>query len=113
MRRRTVIVNGPLALRMRRFEAARNGDGGLQISTLALTAARLAGGFCQPAVTDHIEPAITKALELGTFSELEPIRTLPGMTRAIARTLQKVWLADLDLSQFAVGKPRINDLATI
>ena len=48
MQRRTVIINGPLAFRTRRLMAARKGEAGLQLMTLPLLAARLAGGFSQP-----------------------------------------------------------------
>ena len=53
---RTVIVEGPLALRMRRFAAARDGETGLQIMTLPLLAARLAGGFSRPAGPEDLAP---------------------------------------------------------
>ena len=42
MNRRTVIVEGPLAFRMRRIAAARQGEAGVQIMTLPQLAARLA-----------------------------------------------------------------------
>lgn len=45
----SVAVDGPLALRMRRLDAAREGATGRQILTLPLLAARLAGGFIAPA----------------------------------------------------------------
>ena len=45
MNRRTVVVEGPLAFRMRRLAAARNAEAGLQIMTLPALAACLAGGF--------------------------------------------------------------------
>lgn len=47
MRRHVTVVDGPLAFRMRRVDAARVGDIGLEILTMPLFAARLAGGFCR------------------------------------------------------------------
>ncbi len=50
MKRCTVVVDGPLAFRMRRLAAARDRDLGLEIFTLPLLAARLAGGFAGPLI---------------------------------------------------------------
>ena len=36
-----------------------------------------------------------------SFKEIERVRQLPGMTRAMARTLRKVWDADIDLDAAA------------
>jgi hypothetical protein len=72
---------------MRRLLAARQRDVGLEIVTLPLLAARLAGGFRRPATRQDLNPAIRVALDAGGFGDLERIRTLPGMTRAIGRTL--------------------------
>jgi len=58
----TVIVEGPLAFAMRRYEAARAGEVGLQILNLSQLAARLAGGFAQPITPEILEPAIQAAL---------------------------------------------------
>ena len=44
---RTLVVEGPLALRTERLAAARRREIGLQILTLPLLAARLAGGFAR------------------------------------------------------------------
>src|SRR5438477_12182442 len=91
MKRRTVVVEGPLAFRMRRLAAARGSEAGLQILTLPLLAARLAGGFRRPARSQDVEPAIRLALDAPGFAELEAIRELPGMTRSVAWTLSAVW----------------------
>jgi hypothetical protein len=48
MKRRTVIVEGPLAFRMRRLPAARRLEAGVQIVTLPLLADHLAGDFFVP-----------------------------------------------------------------
>jgi PD-(D/E)XK nuclease superfamily len=95
---RTAVVEGSLAFQMRRFAAARANECGLQILSMPQLAARLAGGFTVPVTAEHLEPAIQQALDRGEFTELERVRRLPGMTRAVARTLLKVWDADLDLS---------------
>jgi hypothetical protein len=84
MIRRTVIVEGPLALNMRRIAAAREAEAGVQIVSLPQLAARLAGGFARPARSEDLDPAIQSALEAGGFAELESIRSLPGMTRSVA-----------------------------
>ncbi len=100
--RRTVVVEGSLAFRMRRLRAARLGESGLQIMTLPLLAARLAGGFRRPATQRELDPAIRTALKVGRFREIERVRALPGMTRAVASTLAKVWDADLALEALTV-----------
>src|SRR5438105_4658464 len=109
--RRTVVVQGPLAFRMRRLAAADQSALGINLTTLPLLAARLAGGFLRPAQSEDLEPAIKTALDAGGFVELEPLRALPGMTRAAARTLKKVWDADVRLDGIAV--PRLADLALL
>jgi hypothetical protein len=113
IRPRTVVVDGPLAFRMRRLAAARQGEVGLQITTLPLLAARLAGGFCRPAQRQDLEPAIRAALDEGGFADLEHMRTLPGTTRAIMRTLGKAWDADLSLAALAADNPRVADLGLV
>jgi hypothetical protein len=113
MIRRTVVVEGPLAFRMRRLAAARGSEAGVQIVTLPLLAARLAGGFRRPARSQDVEPAIRLALDAPGFAELEAIRQLPGMTRSIAWTLSAVWDADLSLSGLAHENARLGDLALI
>src|SRR5260370_18215356 len=113
MKRWTVVVEGPLAFRMRRLAAARGSEAGLQILTLPLLAARLAGGFRRPARSQDVEPAIRLALDAPGFAELEAIRELPGMTRSIAWTLSAVWDADLSLSDLPHENARLGDLALI
>ncbi len=113
MNRRTIVVEGPLAFHMRRIAAARRGETGVQIMTIPQMAARLAGGFTRPAQSQDLDPAIRDALEAGGFAELESIRHLPGMTRAVARTLAKIWLADLPLLERADQGARLADIAEI
>jgi hypothetical protein len=113
MNRRTIIVEGPLAYRMRRLAAARRAEAGVQIMTLPQLAARVAGGFTQPARSQDLDPAIRAALEAGGFADLERIRGLPGMTRSVVWTLSRVWNADFALSDHTQDSPRLQDLATI
>ncbi|MGH6950798.1 MAG: PD-(D/E)XK nuclease family protein, partial [Vitreimonas sp.] len=91
MKRRTIIVDGPLAFRMRRIVAARAGEIGAEILTLPLLAARLNGGFARPAASEDIEQAVRGALDQGGFAVLEPGRDLPGMVRALSASLQGLW----------------------
>jgi hypothetical protein len=111
--RRTVVVEGPLAFRMRRIAAARQGEAGVQIMTLPQLAARLAGGFIRPARSQDLEPAIRAALEAGGFADLERIRELPGMRRSVGWTLTRVWNADFALADRAHDCARLQDLVTI
>lgn len=113
LQRLTVVVEGPLAFRMRRWQAARAGESGLQIYTLAQMAARLAGGFYRPALSEELEPAITAAFAAGGFQEIETMRQLPGVTRSAQRTLSQVWAADLILGPLASASPRVADLALL
>ncbi|MFC5323631.1 PD-(D/E)XK nuclease family protein [Bradyrhizobium oligotrophicum] len=113
MIRRTVVVEGPLAFRMRRIAAARQNEGGVQIITLPQLAARLAGGFTRPAQSEELDRAIRSALEAGGFAELESIRSLPGMTRSAAWTLNRLWNADFALADRARERARLQDLMTI
>jgi len=113
VRRRTLIVAGPLAFRMQRLAAARAGAAGLQLMTLPQLAARLAGGFTRPAVLHDLEPAIQQALTAGGYAEFEPMLALPGTPRALLTTLRKIWDADLDLQALAPKAPRLADLALI
>ncbi|MCA1367197.1 PD-(D/E)XK nuclease family protein [Bradyrhizobium sp. BRP14] len=113
MKRRTVIVEGPLAFHMRRVDAARRGEAGVQIMTFPLLAARLAGGFIRPARSEDLFPAVRSALQEGGFAGLESVRHLPGMTRAVARSLGKIWESDLELAHLAAGSHRLADIAEI
>lgn len=113
--RRTAVVEGPLAFQARRLEAARSDEIGLQIFSMPQLASRLAGGFLYPVPPELLEPAIKIALDEGGFAELDAVRALPGMTRALARTLRHAWNADIDLSHIAKrdGAARLSDLALI
>jgi hypothetical protein len=113
MIRRAVVVEGPLALNMRRITAARDADAGVQIMSLPQLAARLAGGFTRPARSEDLDPAIRSALEAGGFTELDSIRSLPGMTRSVAWTLTRLWDADYTLGDRVHETARLRDLTTI
>jgi PD-(D/E)XK nuclease superfamily len=107
-------VEGTLAFQMRRAVAARNNESGLQILNLPQLAARLAGGFTGPTTAEFLDPAIQRALDQGGFAELERVRHLPGMARAVARTFRKAWDADVDLRALGDAKGgRIRELAII
>ena len=75
------------------------------------TAARLAGGFLAPIDPDCLRDAVNEALPETDLGELENIKDLPGMVRATAATLHKVWQADIDLSSST--HPRLKALATL
>ncbi|MET3220180.1 hypothetical protein ABIE85_007131 [Bradyrhizobium diazoefficiens] len=109
---RTWIVGSALAFRMRRAAAARANESGLQILTLPNLAARLAGGFRSLVPSEQLDRAIQQALAAGGFKEIEKVRHLPGMTRAVSRALRKVWDADVSLRADATNA-RLADLALI
>jgi hypothetical protein len=112
-RRSTLIVEGPLALRMQRAAAARAHIIGREIVSLPQLASRLAGGFLRLAGPEELYPAIRAALAQNGFAELDAVRDLPGTLRAVARSLQAVWKADLDLARLSAHAPRLADLHRI
>ncbi|AND92932.1 blr8087 [Bradyrhizobium diazoefficiens USDA 110] len=97
---------------MRRAEAARANECGRQIVNLPQLAARLAGGFSAPVTLEQLEHAIQRALDEGNFAELESVRHLPGMTRAVSRSLRMVWDAGIRLDGKQTAA-RLDDLALI
>ena len=113
MKRRVVVVDGPLAFGMRRFRAARANDVGLEVLTLPLLASRLAGGFRHPADRETLSMAVARALRDGGFAQLDPVRNLPGMVRAALQSLNRAWSADLDLDNLASTSARVADLAML
>lgn len=108
--RSTLVVHGPLAIRMQRLAAARQGNIGREILTLPLVAARLAGGFIAPVTTGGLYPAIQAALAAGGFRDLGNVSSLPGMPRAVLQALDAVWRADIDLSSLPQDVGRFADL---
>lgn len=111
--RSTLIVDGPLALHMQRAAAARAGAVGREIMTLPQLASHMAGGFLRLAGPEQLYPAIRSALAQGGFAELDAVRDLPGTPRAVARTLQRIWQADLSLAELRARSPRLADLHQI
>ena len=113
MKRRVTVVDGPLAFGMRRFEAARANDVGLEVLTLPLLASRLAGGFRHLADRETLSMAVARALQDGGFAQLDGVRNLPGMVRAALQSLDRAWSADLDLDDLASTSARVADLAML
>ena len=111
--RSTLIVEGPLALRMQRAAAARAHIIGREIVSLPQAASRVAGGFLRLAGPEELYPAIRAALAQRDFVELDAVRDLPGTPRAVARSLQAVWKADLKLAALSGRAPRLADLHRI
>src|SRR5260370_10668976 len=111
----TSVIESHLAFQMRRHAAARAGECGVQRVTLRQLAARLAGGFLHPVTAELLEPAVQNALNEEGLTELKAVRSLPGITRAVARALRRVWDADIDLTSFVQGgdSSRWSDLALI
>lgn len=111
--RHTVVVHGRLVADQVRLEAARNRRHGVHITTIAGMAARLAGGFLRGVDGDTLSIAVGSVLREappGALGDLEPIRSLPGLQLALARTLGKAWRAGLDL---VTRKPEHSRFATL
>src|SRR5579859_634653 len=110
---RCAISLSGLAFAARRATAARDGENGLQIMTATQLAARLAGGFLHQVTAEELEFVVARALDAGGFEDIEAVRHLPGMTRAVARTLRAAWNADTRLTHAPDGNARIRDLALL
>lgn len=114
--RHTIVVHGRLAADRVRLEAARNRQHGVQITSMAGMAARLAGGFLRGVDGDTLSVAVGAVLKEAppaALGDLEPIRGLPGLQLALARTLGKAWRAGLDLDARKPEHPRFATLAAI
>ena len=109
--RRTAVVHTNLSGHMIRVDAARSGNSGLQVMTMGQLAARLGGGFLQPIDAEILQDATRTALASSSLGELDLIKQLPGMVRAVVGTLDKVWRADIDLS--TATNPRLRALSTL
>jgi hypothetical protein len=72
---------------MRRYDAARANETGLEILTFPQLAERLAGGFARTAGGPLLYSAVDAALKLDGYADLESVKHLPGMPRAVAGTL--------------------------
>ncbi|MER9119848.1 PD-(D/E)XK nuclease family protein [Mesorhizobium sp. M0954] len=110
LRRRLVIVDTLLAMRMARLEAAKAGQHGVEILTLSLLAARLAGGFVRPADRANIYGAVNVGLVGAELIELHSVRRLPGMARAVVRSLAAAWREAMPLADLARSSDRAADL---
>jgi hypothetical protein len=111
MRIHTEVVDGPLALRMRRLDAAREGAIGRQILTLPLLTARLAGGFITPATLEILYPTIRQALEAGGYEDIDKVSELPGMPAAVLSALRDWW--DMDVPALLPDNPRLRDFVLL
>lgn len=107
----TVIVDGPLALRMRRLYAAREGATGRDILTLPFLAARLAGGFTVPASQEILYPAIRQALDADGYEDIGKASRLPGMPSAVLFTLRNWW--DAGISSAIPDNARLRDFTLL
>lgn len=111
--RHTIVVPDRLALRAKRLAAARAGRHGVQVISFPQLAARLAGGFVQPADDDALYRAVSACLPKVDLGDLGAIRAMPGTPAAVLGTLHKVWHADLDLHGRAGDHARIAALQRI
>lgn len=109
--RRTVVVHTKLAGHMLRVESARRSEIGVQVLTMGQLVARMAGGLLRPVDPDVLLETARDALSAVDMGELEPIKDLPGMPSAVAATFDKVWRADVRLSDS--GHPRLAALARL
>jgi hypothetical protein len=96
---------------MARVEAARSDALGVQVLTMGQMATRLAGGFIAPIDTGTLQDAVRDALPETDVGELESIKNLPGMVRAVVGTLERVWQAGIELSSHS--QPRLRALAAL
>ncbi|MBL8199773.1 MAG: PD-(D/E)XK nuclease family protein [Chromatiales bacterium] len=114
LRRCTLLITGHLVRQHAALEAARESTHGLQLLTPAHLAARLASGFLTPIPTESLQSAVHAVLSDPTIDlgDMAPLRDLPGMVRAVTATLQRAWVAGIDLGARAATstEPR---LATI
>ena len=78
MKRCVTVVDGPLAFGMRRLEAARANDVGLEVLTLPLLASRLAGGFRHLVDRETLSMAVGRALLDGGFAQIDGVRHSTG-----------------------------------
>ena len=107
----TEVVDGPLALRMRRLGAARERATGRQIVTLPLLAARLAGGFIAPATQEILYPAIRQALDAGGYEDIDKVSQLPGMPVAVLSALREWW--DMEVPASLPDNARLRDFTLL
>jgi hypothetical protein len=111
--RQTIVIQGRLALRRARLEAARAGRHGLQAMSVEALAARLAGGLLEPIDPEALRRPLQVALAERDLGELEAIKTLPGMVEAGADSLARAWRAGISLGNRGAENPRIAALAAL
>lgn len=115
--RHTLLITSPLVRRTALLEAARERAHGRQLMSPAQLAARLAGGFLQLIDREALQTVLDAIVADATtaFGDLQPIRALPGMRRALAATLERVWSAGIDLQARAAAgdDPRFAAMARI
>ena len=115
--RSTLLVNSLLVQKVARFQAVEQEALGRQIVTPAQLAARLGGGFGGPIPAPVLQRCVSAVLAdpRVDMGDLEQIRDLPGMVRALTTTLRRVWAANLDLQARAEagGDPRLAALRRV
>jgi hypothetical protein len=99
-----------------RLEAARNHHTGVQITSMAGAAGRLAGGFLRCVDFDTLSEVVGTVLREtppDALGDLEPIRDLPGLQLALTGTMGRAWREGLDLAARAPGHQRFATLAEV
>lgn len=112
-KRRTIVAHGRLAMRDLRLDAARQRQHGVQIMSFEQLVVRLAGGFAHPIDDECLRSAIQAVLPDTALGELESIKLLPGMVDAAVDTLNKAWLAGIDLAARAEDHSRLDSIARL
>jgi hypothetical protein len=118
MTRTTTLITSRLARQHAVLDAARGATHGRQVVTPGQLAARLAGGFLEPIDRESLQEAARAVLadDAVDLGDLASVRDLPGTARALAATLQRAWVAGVDLAAraAAAGAPaRLMTLARI
>jgi hypothetical protein len=111
--RATIIVPNAWAAANYRFQAASLGNHGAKVMALEHAVARLAGGFKKPVSRVLVLDALKVALKESCPAQFADAVKFPGLVRALAGTLMKVWAADLSLPALAHQDPRIRALSEI
>jgi RecB family exonuclease len=110
LHRRLIIVDTPFAMQMARVDAARTSDNGIEILTMPLLAARLAGGFRRPVGGAQLAEAVAVVLKAEPLVDLNAVRDLPGMPKALIDSLSGIWRENLTLSDLVPRSTRAADL---
>ena len=108
--RRTIVVHTTLSGHMPRVDAARRGEHGVQVLTMAQLAGRSPAASCSRSILTTLREAVQSGVVAGSsLGDLDAIKDLPGMVRAAVDTLDKVWRAGIDLS--TSPEPRLEGAA--